>query len=367
VKVFLSSVIGGFEDFRAAARSGAEVLRHQVIAAEDFGASSSTPQQTCLAGVREADVVVLLLGARYGAAQASGLSATHEEYREARGRKPVLAFVQRGVTAEADQASFSEEVQGWEGGGYTAFFDSPESLREEVTRALHEWELAQRAGPVDEEEVVDRARQLLPPSGGGGITGRTPLHIGVAPSPRQQALRPRELENSALHRELLQQAMFGERPVFDLEHGARDPVVRGQTLMLSQGDAEITLDEQGGLRVTQPARDRRRDPGEMPALIEETIRDRVMAAITYAGWLLDRVDPVRRLSHVAVIALLESTDFLGWRTRAEAANPRSMRMEHRQGGRADDTAVVVPRPTLLFDAANLADDITVRLRRTISG
>ena len=42
---------------------------YAVIAAEDFGASPGSPQQVCLAGVREADVVVLLLGARYGTPQ----------------------------------------------------------------------------------------------------------------------------------------------------------------------------------------------------------------------------------------------------------------------------------------------------------
>lgn len=34
-----------------------------------------------------------MLGEAYGMKQASGLSATHEEYREARDTKPVIAFV----------------------------------------------------------------------------------------------------------------------------------------------------------------------------------------------------------------------------------------------------------------------------------
>lgn len=85
MKVFISSVIAGMEDHRAAAREAAESLGYTVIAAEDFRASPSSPQQVCLEGVRDADVVVFLLGARYGTPQTSGLSPTHEEYREARG------------------------------------------------------------------------------------------------------------------------------------------------------------------------------------------------------------------------------------------------------------------------------------------
>ena len=66
MKIFLSSVISGMEEYRAAARQAAETLGHTVTAAEDFGASPLSPQQICLAGVRDADLVVLLLGERYG-------------------------------------------------------------------------------------------------------------------------------------------------------------------------------------------------------------------------------------------------------------------------------------------------------------
>ena len=89
MKVFVSSVIDGYEEYREAAVSAVRTLRHDALRAEDYGASPNSPQQTCLQGVRDADVVVLLLGARYGFKQASGLSATHEEYREAKEQHPV--------------------------------------------------------------------------------------------------------------------------------------------------------------------------------------------------------------------------------------------------------------------------------------
>jgi len=75
MKVFISSVIAGFESYRDAAGQGVHSLGHQAIRAEDFGAAPASPQEVCLRGVRAADVVVLLVGARYGYPQASGLSA----------------------------------------------------------------------------------------------------------------------------------------------------------------------------------------------------------------------------------------------------------------------------------------------------
>lgn len=99
MRIFLSSVMRGFEAYRDAAQRAAKALRHEVKRAEDFAASASAPQQACLAGVRWADAVILILGPRYGDRQASGLSPTHEEYREARERAPVLVFVERGANA----------------------------------------------------------------------------------------------------------------------------------------------------------------------------------------------------------------------------------------------------------------------------
>src|SRR5690349_5931214 len=103
MKIFVSSVIRGFEQYRDAAARAAKTLGHEVKRAEDFAASPATPQQACLAGVRWADAVILLLGSRYGERQPSGIAPTHEEYREARERCPVLIFVERGVTVEPGQ------------------------------------------------------------------------------------------------------------------------------------------------------------------------------------------------------------------------------------------------------------------------
>ena len=53
MKVFVSSVIGGFETFREAASDAVRSLGYEVIRAEDFGASPTSPQEACLASVRE--------------------------------------------------------------------------------------------------------------------------------------------------------------------------------------------------------------------------------------------------------------------------------------------------------------------------
>ena len=76
-KVFISSVITGFEAQRAAARSAVESLRLQPIMAErDFGAKPYTSQEACLDGVRQCDIYLGIFGTRYGFVTASGKSVS---------------------------------------------------------------------------------------------------------------------------------------------------------------------------------------------------------------------------------------------------------------------------------------------------
>lgn len=160
--------------------------------AEDFGAQPHSPQVACLDGLRQSDVMVLILGERYGATQPSGSSATHEEYREAKGRKPILAFVQEGVTREPDQAAFVREVQGWEGGLFRGGFADAVDLQPKITRALHEWQLANAVGPLDPQELLGRANALMPREQRGFQSLTTSLVISVVGGPTQRSFaRPR--------------------------------------------------------------------------------------------------------------------------------------------------------------------------------
>lgn len=100
-RVFVSSVMEGYGDYREAARLGIQQAGCDPVLAEDLPAQASSPRNACLDGVQSSDALVLLLGARYGWLAPSGRSATEEEYEEARRRQiPILIFVQDGVAPE---------------------------------------------------------------------------------------------------------------------------------------------------------------------------------------------------------------------------------------------------------------------------
>lgn len=369
MKVFVSSLIAGFEPFRLAAKAAIQTLRHEPIMAEDFGARADSPQVACLQGVRDSEVVVLVLGGRYGAVQrGSGLSATHEEFREARERKPVLAFVQEGVQRDAHQETFINEVQGWQTGYFRSGFKTAEELRDAVTRAVHDYQLANAAGPLDPARLAAAAEGLLPRLRRSQGPDTPTLRIAIAGGPSYRLLRPAKLEAPELSEFIQQQALFGPQRIFDKSLGTEDNI-EGDTLVLQQErGAGVRLSENGNLVLSLPleeAKDRQRSGfGFGFAIIEEMVVQRLTAGLAFANLLLDHVDPTQRLAHIAIAAAIDASDYMGWRTQAEQdASPNSGTM--RMGNDQDLTPInlQVPRPKLRLAVHELAEDLVVKLRR----
>lgn len=364
LKIFISSVVSGLEDARDAAAVGIETLGSRARRAEDFGASPDTPQRTCLAGVRDADAIILILGERYGDIQESGLSATHEEYREAKERRPVLVFVQENIEMDPQQRRFLEEVQGWSSGHYTESWTDPDDLRGRVTRVLHDFELSRSLGPLDEEEVLQRALALLPDER-AGIGGGASLIVAISGGPRQQVLRPSELEEGALHRELMREASYGAVAVLDPAQGTRARV-EGSDLHIVQDTRSIRLSELGDVCIAVPATSE--DPmrmGDLPVLIDEYILDQIRNSLRFAGWLLDHIDELRRMSDVGPVVHVTGGSYLGWRTRAEQlARPDTYSMNPTAEQKPIHLSPALrKRVALIQDVDRIAEDMLVLLRR----
>src|SRR6266481_84962 len=305
----------------------------------------------------------VILGGEYGAKQPSALSATHEEYREARETRPTFVFVQDGVTRKADQAQFLRDVQRWQHGVFRETFTTPEQLRSVITRALHNWELARATAPLDESEVLERALRLIPEERHRRSYRGPTLVVGVAGGPAQSILRPSELESPALAKDLLREALFGSDQILDSTLGSKYAIEQ-DSLVIRQGDAgAISLDGQGSLLMELPIY---RGPERHPSvLIQEQLAGVLTGALRYAAWTLDRIDATQRLSHVALVATLGEASMLTWRSQAEHdANPNSHYM--RMGQDRDQPVHLSPplrlRPALKLDAESLIDDMITLLK-----
>lgn len=367
MRIFISSLISGFGAFRDAARSAVQSLGHAAVMAEDFGALTTSPQIACMEGVRSSDLVVLILGGDYGSVQgASGVSPTHEEYLEARGAKPILMFVQGGVEPDARQAKLLDDAQGWQTGQFRESFRSANELREKITLAIHRYELATAAGPVDPAALISAAAAALPRLDRQNHSGSALLHFSLAAGPSRTVVRPAELEDPALADAIHQEALFGTTRLFDSSKGVK-MAVRGTTLVVEQeGGSGIEIDESGAILLRLPLeRGSKAQRGGLgfPALIEEMVVNDLGKAIAFSNWLLERLDPTRRLAHVALATAIEADEYMSWRTQAEQdASPNSGSMGI---GAREKTPVAVdkPRAALAFQVKELSEDFMVRLRR----
>ncbi|TFL15301.1 DUF4062 domain-containing protein [Pusillimonas caeni] len=369
MKVFISSLIGGFESYREAARSAVRTLRHEPVMAEDFGALPHSPQIACLKGLRAADLVILVLGNRYGYIQGtSGVSPTHEEYLDARGKKPILVFVQESNEREDAQTTFLTEVQAWQAGHFRASFTTEEDLREQITRALHEYELANAAGAPDVTQLQLTANKLIPRANSQHNHGSPILNIAMVGGPLQRILRPVQLESPTLVSDLHQQALFGSSKLFNVSDSMESGIESGELVLQQPNGTRIQLNEQGSIFLRVPLASQKGSANQnlhsVFAIIEEHVQKAIESAIAYGAWVFDHIDDTHRLSHVAIAASLDASDFLGWRTQAEQdANPNSGTM--RLGQSEDRLPVQVDRPraALRFEAHDLAEDLLVPLRR----
>ena len=279
-------------------------------------------------------------------------------------RSPSRFFeVQHNVTFESDQQVFMREVQDWSTGHFTAGFSSPADLRDEVTAALRDLELSRAVGPVDEAEMLGRAKTLLPDN---RQSPGARLILVVAGGPKQQVIRPKDLEAQELEEAITREALFGSFRVFDRRLGTKC-VVRDEQLMIEQDKNSIQLDQLGTVRVIvslDPPKDDQRF-GLAGVAIQEAVEESLQKTLKFAASLLDRVDPLRRISDVVIVAALQGA--LTWRSRAEhQRSPNSYSMRS-----STEPAVVHLTPArrhraaLMQDTRTLAEDLTVLLGRRL--
>tara|TARA_B100001167_G_scaffold145063_1_gene93208 strand:- start:1811 stop:2944 length:1134 start_codon:yes stop_codon:yes gene_type:complete len=371
MKVFISSVISGYEHFRNAVEAGIRSLGHEVIRAEDFPAADTSSRIACLGGVRQADLVVLLLGERYGTPlPPADVAPTHEEFLEAKGSKPILVFVQDGVDHEPAQRSFIDSVESWDEGRHRRTFDSADSLRSEVTRSIHQYELSLATTPIDLKGLYERAIILsssTPEVRGRALNGQ--LTVALAGGPETQILRPRELESEQLEAEISQLLLFDQNAIFDRALGTKSHRSGGFLYFVQDDGRQFGVSEQGDIKFTLGMV---HSYDGIPCVIVEDVEQLTANCLLLASKVLQLIDSANRLSRFVIAAHASGMEYFAWRSRKDhQANPNSVTHSAFFGANESQPVTLspadVPRAAIAYDAKLMAEDITALLQREASG
>lgn len=222
MKVFISSVIDGFEEVRAVAKSAVESLSMQPVMAEDFTAKPISPKEACLDGVRGSDIYVGILGSRYGHITKTGFSVTEEEFNEARKRGINVLWFVMNCTRDSKQEEFIKRIADYEGGYFIAFFDSENNLFPKIVQGLDEQRIALEGGAIDAKEATRIRNGYISELRKKGLIGPV---IGATVFPaghRDVLLSAVDLDRRIIRDQVKQVALFGSSAVFDAQLGTKE-------------------------------------------------------------------------------------------------------------------------------------------------
>lgn len=184
-KVFISSVISDFEEYRQSAKRAVEIMGDKPVMSEDFGARPYSSEKACVTEVQSSDVYIVVLGEKYGYLVPEGVSVTHAEYRAAKDSgRPILAFIKH-CEMEAEQDRFRQEVEEYQEGLFRGSFASPEELKEEIIKSLRLFDQMRTA--ESEDVFKGKMQQHLSSVLNYTYLDGPQLIVGIWPNPPKDA------------------------------------------------------------------------------------------------------------------------------------------------------------------------------------
>jgi hypothetical protein len=281
--------------------------------AETVGATPSSPQRALLDRVAACDIFVLLIGPRYGGRQESGLSATEEEFDQARrSGMDILVLVQEGERDEEQEEFLRRATHGWEEGILRDTFRDASDVGLVLVRALRNLE---ERGSRDElvPAAQARAQELATDDRSDPYSGGR-AHVRVVLVP----LRARPLLDAVA----LGNAALGE----DLAGAARSARLVPQSLginpQISAAGVRLDVGEQygGGVALSVGA------AGEVVAeasaagsgslgsmrIVPERVEAAVRSALAFAELAWRRIDERNEVREAAVTVAVPHAQNLSW-------------------------------------------------------
>lgn len=300
-RVFVSSIMNGYEEYRAAARQGIERAGGEPILIEDEPSRPQTPRNACLDLVASSDAVLIILGPRGGYKAPSGKLVVREEFDEAQRRNlPTILLVQ-DVDKDADGEQLVRDLSGWVTGRLRRTFAKPEDLATEVERSLTPL-LEIMSRPPQDPTVVQREVEDLH---SGGPQYEAVLRLVFAPDIVDEVFDPLEFDAQEFQKPVLHEAHTCDLLQYQYPKDIRttsDRLLIEQRTEQGTGYAELSIRSSGlvcvSVQVTGGADDGRpygdRFLSETFEILTGRLNEACSAVFQFLHYVLDHTDPHER-------------------------------------------------------------------------
>ena len=327
-RVFVSSVIEGFEAYRETAGQAIDIAGGEpVLVNEQFPSMASSSRNACLDAIESCDYVVLVLGARAGWRAPSGKFVIEEEFDHAQLRKiPVLLFIANSAQ-EPDAQRLSRQFSDYVNGLFRRKFTSLDDLAREVERALRP--LLEKSR-LNMDSTPDPIAGLL--TRPYSFHDQTALRVAVAPERVEEVFDPVRLASSEFADRVMeighsnQVRLFGYGFAKDGPAFERDALVIeqpfGQNAKSGREAVRLAIAESGVVTVDtnvtgRSKRDNSFDMADYFTIRVESIEALLETSLRFVHALYEHIDPHQRHQRFLWNAVLSE---LGNRTLAR--NPR---------------------------------------------
>lgn len=335
-RVFVSSVVEGFQQTRQAARQGIEAAGAEpVLVNEDFPSLATSSRNACLDAVASSDVYIAIIGERGGWTTPSGKLVVEEEYEFARARHiPTLLFVQ-DVPRDADAERLVRQMSDYVDGRFRVQFRSPEELSRVVEAALRERLPSPGSVPVNPNRV---STLLERPS---RFHDEPALHFVLVPERDEEILEPMRLDAPSFEHDLYELAL--DRDVRLLRHEAakeyrrtrgaasiRQDRSRDRTRAIPE--AHVAVSERGHVVIDSSLTGRRPQDRafagfEGMMIVRGDVEDVLRADFAFTNALYEKLDPYRRHERFLYGVAMTNLRHKEWVEELRPTNSMSLSMQ----------------------------------------
>lgn len=367
-RVFVSSVVDGFAEFREAARRGVLAADCEpFMVNEDFPASASSPRNACLDAIDSCDALVSIVGERGGWTAPSGKLVVEEEFEHARGRKlPVLGFL-GSDPREASAVRFADRLSNYVDGVFRRTFRTPAELEHAIADALTK--LPSATAVMRSPDTI--RNPLVAPA---WIHNDAALRLVIAPERDEELIAPPKLGSSDLREAVYAIGHSPKVGLLDYEW-PKTHKIAGSELVVEQVDhhgrhdssvrVRATIAESGlvTLETNVSGRHRRGNGADLTGSMTVTTPDMeevLRSFFAFLSGVFDHIDPFKRQHRLIYnVGLME----LGYRQIVRDVIPRSSMTMKLHGGNGPIVAFekprVVSRDDLSAPAAEIERTVTV--------